>query len=171
LFGRASAANKKVLVARFDRASLQGFIQTPGGLQADGLELLTPEGTLIAIPYAETKAVCFIRDFEKTETWKQHRSFAARPKSPGLWIQLRFRDGDTLEGVISNNLLQIEPAGYSVIPPDPTFQNQRVFVPREALESVQVLGVISSPLRRRLKDAAAAKGQVADKDKQLEMFD
>jgi hypothetical protein len=169
LFGRASAANKKVLVARFDRAPLQGFIQTPGGLQADGLELLTQEGTLIAIPYSETKAVCFIRDFETAETWKPHRSFAARPKSPGLWIQLRFRDGDSLEGVIPNNLMQIEPAGYSVVPPDPTFQNQRVFVPKEALESVQVLGVISSPLRRRMKEAA--KGTPEDKDKQLEMFD
>jgi len=86
-----------------------------------------------------------------------------------LWIQLRFRDGDTLEGVIPNNLMQVEPAGYSVVPPDPTFQNQRVFVPKEALESVQVLGVISSPLRRRMKEAA--KGTPEDRDKQLEMFD
>jgi hypothetical protein len=57
----------------------------------------------------------------------------------------------------------VETAGYSVIPPDPTFQNQRVFVPKEALESVQVLGVIGSPLRRRAKESAA-------KDNQLEMF-
>ncbi len=165
MFGRAAAANKKVWVARFDRAPLEGFVQTPGGLQADALELLTPEGTLITIPYAETKAVCFVRDFESTETWKRNRAFAARPKSPGLWIQLRFRDGDTLEGLIPNNLLQTEPAGYSVVPPDPTFQNQRVFVPKEALESVQVLGVIGSPLRRRAKESAGK-----DKDHQLEMF-
>lgn len=154
------------MVARFDRAPLQGFVQTPGGLQADVLELLTPEGTLIKIPYSEMKAVCFVRDFETAETWKRNRSFAARPKSPGLWVQLRFRDGDTLEGLIPNNLLQAEPAGFSVIPPDPTFQNQRVFVPKEALESVQVLGVIGSPLRRRAKEAAAK-----EKDDQLEMFD
>lgn len=167
MFGRPAAANKKVWVARFDRAPLQGFVQTPGGLLADALELLTPEGTLITVPYSETKAVCFVRDFETAETWKPHRSFAARPKSAGLWIQLRFRDGDTLEGLIPNNLLQMEAGGYSLIPPDPTFQNQRVFVPKEALESVQVLGVIGSPLRRRARDAAAAK----DKDNQLEMFD
>jgi hypothetical protein len=42
-------------------------------------------------------------------------------------------------------------------------------VPKEALESVQVLGVISSPLRRRMKEAA--KGTPEDRDKQLEMFD
>lgn len=166
LFGRAAAANKKVLVARFDRSPLQGFVQTPGGLQADGLELLTPDGTLVRVPYSETKAVCFVRDFENTETWKRNRSFAARPKTPGLWIQLRFRDGDTLEGLVPNNLLQTEPFGYSVVPPDPTFQNQRIFVPRDALESVQVLGVIGSPLRRKAKESPAK-----DKDKQLEMFD
>ena len=155
------------MVARFDRAPLQGFVQTPDGLRADGLELLTPDGTLVQIPYSETKAVCFVRDFDNEEAWKRNRSFAARPKSPGLWVQLKFRDGDTLEGLIPNNLLQVEPAGYSVVPPDPTFQNQRVFVPKEALESVQVLGVIGSPLRRRAKEAA---GQDKDKENQLEMF-
>jgi hypothetical protein len=155
------------LVARFDRAALPGFIQTPEGLRADGLELLTPDGTLIQIPYSETKAVCFVRDFDNEDSWKRNRSFAARPKSPGLWVQLKFRDGDTLEGLIPNNLLQVEPAGYSVVPPDPTFQNQRVFVPKEALESVQVLGVIGSPLRRRAKEAAAKDKDLED---QLEMF-
>ena len=164
MFGRVSAANKKVLISRFDRAPLQGFVQTPGGLQADALELLTADGTLIQVPYSETKAVCFVRDFENAEAWKPNRCFTARPKSPGLWVQLRFRDGDTLEGLLPNNLLQVDPGGYSVIPPDPTFQNQRVFVPREALESVQVLGVIGSPLRRRAKEAAK------DKDNQMEMF-
>ena len=156
------------MIARFDRASLQGFVQMPGGLKADGVELLTPEGTLVIVPYSETKAVCFVRDFENAETWKRSRSFAARPKSPGLWVQLHFRDGDSLEGVIPNNLLQIEPAGYSVIPPDPTFQNQRVFVPKEALDSVQVLGVIGSPLRRRSKEAVK---DAADKGQQLKMFE
>lgn len=166
MFGRAGAANKKVWIARFDRAPLQGFVQTPGGLQADALELLTPEGTLLSVPYSETKAVCFVRDFDNTETWKRNRAYAARPKTPGLWLQLRFRDGDTLEGLIPNNLLQNEATGFSVIPPDPTFQNQRIFVPREALEAVEVLGVIGSPLRRKAKKPAAV-----DKDKQLEMFD
>ena len=148
---------------------MQGFVQTPGGLKADGVEFLTPEGMLIAVPFSETKAVCFVREFETTPAWKPHRSFAARPKSSGLWVQLRFRDGDSLEGLIPNDLLQTEPGGYSVIPPDPTFQNQRVFVPREALESVQVLGVIGSPLRRlsKIKLAAAEK----DKGDQLKMFD
>lgn len=145
----AGTTNKKVLVARFDRETLTGFVQTPGGFSADSVELLTQGGTLLQVPYSETKAVCFVRDFDAGETWREHRSFAARPKSAGLWVRVHFRDGDSIEGMLANNLMLVEPAGFSIVPPDPTFQNQRIFVPRAAIEEVQVLGVIGSPLKRR----------------------
>jgi hypothetical protein len=161
----AVSSNKKVLVARFDRETLAGFVQTPGGFQPEVLELLTPEGSLLQIPYSETKAVCFVKDFEGGETWREHRSFQTRPKSTGLWIRLRFRDGEAVEGMLANDLLLIEPAGFSIVPPDPTFQNQRLFVPRAALTDVQVLGVIGSPLRRR-----PSKRPVEEQE-QLKMFD
>lgn len=160
----AGSSNKKVLVARFDRETLRGFVQTPGGFGAGSVELLTPEGTVQPVPYSETKAVCFVRDLDAPETWRENRAFAARPKSPGLWVRLVFRDNDSLEGMIPNNLMQLEAFGFSVIPPDPTFQNQRIFVPRAALSDVQVLGVIGSPLRRR-----PAK-KVEREEGQLEMF-
>ena len=51
----------------------------------------------------------------------------------------------------------LEASGFHVIPPDPTFQNQRVFVPRAAVTEVQVLGVIGSPLKRRKPVAEAAR--------------
>ena len=161
----AQTANKKVLVARFDRETLRGFVQSPGGLATDQLELLTPDGSLVKIPYSEMKAVCFVRDFDSGETWREHRTFSTRPKSAGLWVRLRFRDGDSLEGMFPNNLMTVETGGFSIVPPDPTFQNQRIFVPRAALEDVQVLGVIGSPLRRRsVKKTQKEEGQ-------LEMFE
>lgn len=161
----AGTANKKVLVARFDRETLKGFVQFPAGMKTDFLELLTPEGTLLKIPYSETKLVCFVRDFDSGETWREHRAFTARPKAAGLWVRLRFRDGDAVEATLANNLMQVEPAGFNVVPPDPTFQSQRLFVPRAALQEVQVLGVIGSPLRRRpAKKAPKEEGQ-------LEMFE
>ncbi len=160
----AGSANKKVLVSRFDRETLRGFMQSPGGLTAEQIELLTPEGALLKIPYSEAKVVCFVRDFDAGETWREHRAFSTRPKTAGLWVRLRFRDGDSLEGVLPNNLMQIESSGFSLIPPDPTFQNQRIFIPRTALQDVQVLGVIGSPLRRRTS-------RKVEKEKgQLEMF-
>ena len=145
----AVSSNKKVLVARFDRETLQGFLQMPSGLEGDAVELLRPEGNLVRIPFSETKVICFVRDFESGETWHDHQAFATRPKSPGLWVRFRFRDGDWLEGILPNNLLSMEVQGFNAVPPDPSFQNQRIFLPRAALSSVEVLGVIGSPLRRR----------------------
>jgi hypothetical protein len=159
----ALTTNKKVLLARFDRETVAGFIQVPGAFGADAIELLTPEGAILQIPYADAKVVCFVRDFEAGETWREHRSFSTRPKTGGLWVRLLFRDGDSMEGLLPNNLMQIEPLGFSIIPPDPTFQNQKIFVPRAALADVQVLGVIGSPLKRRPKKAEKDEGQ-------LEMF-
>ena len=158
----AQSTNKKVHLARFDREPLEGFVQASGGMEGDTIELLTPAGSLLRIPVSETKAVCFVRDFDAGESWREHRTFQTRPKSPGLWVRLVFRDGDSIEGMVQNNLMLVEPAGFGIIPPDPTFQNQRIFVPRAALREVQVLGVVGSPLKRRVGKKPAVD--------QLEMF-
>jgi hypothetical protein len=159
----AQSTNKKVHLARFDREPVEGFVEASAGLEGDAIELLTPSGTLLRIPVSETKAVCFVRDFDAGETWRQHRTFQTRPKSPGLWVRCVFRDGDSIEGMVQNNLMLLEAAGFGIIPPDPTFQNQRIFIPRAALREVQVLGVVGSPLKRR-------PSKKAEKEDQLEMF-
>lgn len=164
----AVTSNKKVVVARFERAPLHGFLQVPGGLTPEAAELLTPDGTLLVTPFQEIKVVCFVRDFEDAQSWREHRTFASRPKTPGLWVRLRFRDGDELEGLLPNNLLLVEPGGLTVVPPDPAAHNQRIFVPRQALRSAEVLGVIGSPLRRRRAKPPAR--EVAAQ-RQIEMFD
>jgi hypothetical protein len=159
----AQSTNKKVLLARFDREPVEGFVHASVGFDQETIEILTPSGTLHLVPVADTKAVCFVRDFETVETWREHRTFLTRPKMPGVWVRLVFRDGDSLEGMLPNNLMLVDPAGFSIIPPDPTFQNQRIFVPRLALREVQVLGVVGSPLKRR-------PAKKADQENQLEMF-
>jgi hypothetical protein len=158
------STNKKVLVTRFDREAVFGFVNTQSYLSSEGLELLSQGGAVSMIPYQDIKLVCFVRDFQQGEPKKELRLFTTRPKMEGLWIRMRFRDGDAMDGVLSNNLLQIEAYGFSVIPPDPGFQNQRVFVPKTALSAIQVLGVVGSPLRlRKTAKQAAREGQ-------LEMF-
>jgi hypothetical protein len=77
---------------------------------------------------------------------------------------MRFRDGDTLEGILPSNLLLLETASFSAIPPDPSFQLQKVLIPREALTSVDVLGVIGSGTRRRPT-------KPVDAEKQIQLFD
>ena len=142
---------------------MEGFVQLPEGLTADGLDLLSPSGSLTRLPLPDIRAICFIREFDAGETWRKQRTFLSRPKASGLWVRVKFRDSETLEGVMPNNLLG-EPSGFAIVPPDPTFQNQRIFVPREAVTTVEVLGVIGSPLRRR-------PGKIGPDDgKQIQMF-
>lgn len=162
----AGSTNKKVLVARFDRDTLSGFVSPQTYLREDGLELLTTAGTLIIVPYGEVKTVSFVRDFEQGEARREMRQFTTRPKMEGLWVRLRFRDGDSMDGLLANNLLQLETQGFTVVPPDPGFQNQRVFVPKAALTEVQVLGVVGSPLRkaRRAKPVPAEQLEIFDKN-------
>jgi hypothetical protein len=157
------STHKKVLVSRFDRDTLSGFVNPQGYLLSDGLELMTQSGSVSIIPYDEVKLVCFVRDFQQGEPRKELRLFTTRPKLEGLWLRMHFRDGDAMDGILSNNLLQLDNFGFSVVPPDPGFQNQRVFVPKAALSRIQVLGVVGSPLRTPRKPKLTAK-------EQLEMF-
>jgi hypothetical protein len=157
------STHKKVLVSRFDRDTLSGFVNPQSYLLTQGLELMTQGGSINIVPYAEVKLVCFVRDFGQGEPRKDLRLFTTRPKLEGLWLRMYFRDGDTMDGILSNNLLQLDSFGFSVVPPDPGFQNQRIFVPKAALSRLEVLGVVGSPLRAPRKAKPVAK-------EQLEMF-
>ena len=72
---------------------------------------------------------------------------------------MRFRDGDSLEGVLANNLTLLDGIGFTIVPPDPGYQNQRLFIPKAAVTQVQVLGVIGGPLRSG-KPKPPAKDQI-----------
>jgi len=125
--------------------------------------VLSLEGSVLKLPYSQVKTVCFVKDFDGTEASLDRKSFASRPKTAGLWVRMVFRDGDVLEGVIPNNLLQLESQGFTFSPPDLNINPQKVFVPRAALQEIEVLGVIGSSLRPK-------KSRVADKD-QIALFD
>jgi hypothetical protein len=77
----------------------------------------------------------------------------------GLWVRMTFRDGDVMDGILANNLVRWERQGYSVTPPEPYSNNQKLFVPREALSSMSVLGVVGSPLTKSRRMKAVSKDQ------------
>ena len=146
----SSSTTKKVQIRRFQRESVSGFVNPLTYLTTEGVEFLNLNGMAATIPYAEIKAVYFVREFE-AEPEPERRAFLTRPKLDGLWVRLHFRDQDVMEGILANNLLQYDPYGFMVVPPDFTYANQRLFIPRAALTGLQVLGVINSPLRQAKK--------------------
>ena len=151
----ATSTHKKVIVTFSDGASLQGYIN-PLRLPDDPLDVLTTNGEHRQVPLKEIRAVYFVRDF--TEDYEPERkAFFSRPKLDGLWVRLKFRDNQTLEGVVSNDLLALLDSGIQITPPDLNGAAVRIFVPRSALSEVTVLGVVG--VARRKPVAAALPAQ------------
>ncbi|HLV88066.1 MAG TPA: hypothetical protein VKV39_13865 [Candidatus Sulfotelmatobacter sp.] len=144
-----------------DRDSVSGYV-SPAEFVHDGkLEVLNTSGTVIAIDLREIKGVYFVREFGDSESLIR-KTFTSRPRSEGLWVRLRFKDSETLEGLMPADLMQALPDGFLLSPPDQRSNTQRIFVPRTALESLTVLAVIGASRRKR---------RGALDQRQVQMFD
>ncbi len=89
-----------------DKKPLRGYLN-PGRLgQADPVDLLTPEGEHIEVPLGRVRSIYFVREFSD-EFEPERKAFLSRPKLDGLWVKLRYNDGETLEGVVPNDLLSL----------------------------------------------------------------
>lgn len=150
------STHKKVIVRKLDRDAVQGYVN-PVAFVVDGkVALLTPEGQVQTIGLEEVKGVYFVREFGEPESFAR-KTFPTRPRTEGLWVRLKFRDNEVLEGMMANDLAQAAPEGYLVNPPDSRANTQRIFVPRTALAELHVLAVIGGPRARRPRAAADAR--------------
>ena len=142
------STHKKVIVRKLDRDSLNGYVAPANFIQDGKLEVLNTAGNVVGVELAEIKGVYFVREFADSESLSR-KTFTSRPRSEGLWVRLRFKDGEILEGMMPNDLNQNLPEGYLINPPDLRSNTQRIFVPRSALASLNVLAVIGGSHRRR----------------------
>lgn len=150
-----ASTHKKVILVLADRKSLRGYLNPMHLGHVDPIDLLTPDGEHLAFPLAKIRAIYFVRDFAD-DFEPERKAFLSRPKLDGLWVRLRFLDGDTLEGVIPNDLLSLLDNGLQITPPDLNSLTDRIFVPRAALSELTVLGVVG--IARRKPAVAAAAG-------------
>jgi uncharacterized protein DUF6982 len=142
------STHKKVIVRKMDRDSVSGYVSPTQFIQEGKLELLNTSGTVVLVDLREVKGVYFVREFGDSESLAR-KTFTSRPRSEGLWVRLRFKDSEVLEGLMPADLTQTLPEGFLVSPPDQRSNTQRVFVPRTALESLTVLAVIGATRRQR----------------------
>src|ERR1700723_3742560 len=152
--------HKKVVVRKMDRDSVSGYVSAQF-VQDGKLELLNTNGTVTSMNLREIKGVYFVREFGDSESLTR-KTFTSRPRSEGLWVRLRFKDSEVLEGLMPADLTQTTPEGFFVNPPDQRANTQRIFVPRTALESLTVLAVIGAARRQR---------RMIDDQRQVPMFE
>ena len=150
----ATSTHKRVIVELQDKRLLRGYLNPARLSQAESIDLLTQEGEHEEVPLAKLRAVYFVRNLDQ-DIELDRKSFLSRPKLDGLWVRLRFKDGESLEGVIPNDLLGFLDYGLQITPPDFNANTDRIFVPRLALTELTVLGVVGIA-RRKLAGAAAS---------------
>ena len=134
---------------------LRGYLNPAKLGDAEAVDLLTPEGEHRSIVLKDVRSIYFVREF--TDDFEPERkAFLSRPKLEGLWVRLKFRDNDCLEGVVPNDLLSLLDRGVQITPPDLHGVTLRIFIPRTALSEMTVLGVVG--IARRKPAAAVQPG-------------
>ena len=164
-----SSTHKKVVVRKADRESVKGYVNPASYLGEDGVEVMDLDGRRTIIPLSEIKGIYFVREFEGNNERTERKTFLSRPKMNGLWIRMTFKDAEVLDGLISEDLLGIEPQGFLVTPPDVYSNNLRIFVPRSALQSMVVLGVTTNGTRRAYTTTQRRRS-AAEPTRQMRLF-
>ncbi len=142
------------MVLLLDRSALRGYLNPALLTDHDILDLLTPEGEHQAVPLKDVRSVYFVREFTD-DFGPERKAFLSRPKLEGLWVRLKFRDNETIEGVVPNDLLGLLDHGVQITPPDLHGTTLRIFIPRTALAEMTVLGVVGIARRKPVAPAAA----------------
>ena len=85
-----------------DRDSVNGYVSPANYIVEGKLELLNTSGTVVAIDLNDIKGVYFVREFGDSEDLTR-KTFTTRPRTEGLWVRLKFKDNETVEGMVKLN--------------------------------------------------------------------
>jgi hypothetical protein len=150
-------SRKKVIVRKLSRDWLSGYLPPASFVANEQVEMLDLAGKLVSVALAEIKWICFVRDFQSGDANHPERllrkTFVTRPRTQGLWIRVRLKDNEVIEGLAQNDLTLLEGEGLFLIPPDTRSNTQRIFLPRQAVAELDVLAVIKTGSRRSPAEA------------------
>lgn len=150
----AASTHKKAVVILQDKTLLPCYLNPTLLSGAPEVELLSRDGEYQILPLAKVKLIHFVREFTDNPE-PGRKAFLSRPKLDGLWVRCLFRDGDALEGVIPNNLVDILENGVRLTPPDLHGNSLWIFIPRSALKEMKVLGVVGIARRQAAAPSTA----------------
>lgn len=151
-----ASARKPVIVRKFSRDWIAGYATSAFGQNSPELEILDLTGKVLRIDWEQVKWVCYVRDLAAAgeggsqgnpERLVQKR-FSVRPRTAGLWLHMVLSDGEELEGIAANDRSLLEGAGLMLTPPDTRSNTQRIYVPRPAIQTLEVVGLIGTARKR-----------------------
>ncbi len=144
----------KVVATMQDGSVLKGYLETSAPtdlatLLADpyrrfpsALTLADPEtGQPVGVDVRHTKAVFFVKDFQGDSRRKTVRFHSNGPVVHGVWVEIRFKDNEVVEGIISNSLHHLLDEGFLLSPSDPDSNNEVMYVMKNCIASYRILGL------------------------------
>ena len=140
-----TASRKKVIVRKLTQEWLCGYLPSPFMVEAGQFGLLDLDGKVTAITLSDAKWICYVRDFSASASDPEHlrmKAFLRRPRTPGLWLRIKLKDNDCIEGLAQNDVNLLDDNGFLLAPPDSRSNTQRLFVPRSAIAELEILAVI-----------------------------
>ncbi len=150
-----AGGRKPVVVRRFSRDWFAGYAEQSLGENRSELEILDPAGKVLHLGWEQVKWVCYVRelpapssDSSNPERLVQKR-FAVRPRTAGVWLRMTLNDGEELEGLAANDASLVNGAGLLLTPPDTRSNTQRIYVPRQAIQALEVVSLIGASARKR----------------------
>jgi hypothetical protein len=143
-----SSSRKKAIFRKFARDWLAGYIPADGFARAEHVELLDLDGKVVLLAVEDLKWICYVRDFNSGELNNPERllrkTFAGRPRGEGVFVRVRLRDGDLVEGLAGNDVSLVAGVGLFLTPPDLRSNTQRMWIPRSSIEELEVVAVVGA---------------------------
>jgi len=149
-----SREDLKVVAHLSDGSLLKGYLSEAdsfdplsAGLTGKNLppeiKLELSSGSREVINLQSAKALFFVKTLEGRTDYVELKFFERNPQIEGLWIKVRFRDGEVTEGIVHNSLPFVADSGFFLRPPDPQSNNRVVYVVKNFLTDFRILGIRS----------------------------
>ena len=152
--GHPATERHKIVVNLRDGTVVKGFLETTvptdlASLLQDPLrrfpvhlKLQSQNGTGERdIDLRTAKAVFFVKSFDGDKEKNPVRFYSNGPAVHGIWVEVRFHDGEVVEGVINNSLHHLIEDGFLMSPSDPDSNNEVIYVLKSSIQNYRVLGV------------------------------
>lgn len=148
-----SSSRKKAIFRKLSRDWLAGYLAAGDFVHDGRVEMLDLEGKVVALAVEDLKWICYVRDFNSGELNNPERllrkTFAGRPRGEGLFLRVRLKDGELVEGLAANDASLVSSDGVFLTPPDLRSNTQRIWIPKAALESLEVVAVVGGAKKPR----------------------
>ena len=148
-----ASLRKAVIVRSFSREWRAGYAGASFGQDAAELEILDLTGKVLRMGWEQVKWVCYVREIPVGDQANPERllrkRFAIRPRTAGLWLRMTLTDGDELEGLAANDRSLVEGSGLMMTPPDTRSNTQRMYLPRQAIQTLEVVSLIGVAGRKQ----------------------